>query len=87
MRSTQIGEEILICETYRRKQSLVRKLVDVRCLCAYPRCTVGESRLGAAVSKEAGAEGASELCFIGGDIIFKCYFSWTDEISAFPCVL
>lgn len=28
-----------------RKQSLVRKLVDVRCLCAYPRCIVGESRL------------------------------------------
>lgn len=61
-------------ETYRRKQSLVRKLVDVRCLCAYPRCPVGKSRLGAAVSKEAGVEGASKLPFIGGDIIFKCLF-------------
>lgn len=77
MRSTQIGEEILIRETYRRKQSLVRKLVDVRCLCAYPRCTVGESRLGAAVSKEAGAEGLKELvnCVLLEETLFSSAIS------------
>lgn len=70
---------ILLRETYHGKHSLARKLVDLRCcvLTQYARLLVSrmsENRRCTAVSKEASAKGASELHFIGGDVIFKCSF-------------
>lgn len=70
-----------------RKQSLVRKLVDVRCLCAYPRCIVGESRLVLLFLKKPVQKELVNCVLLEETLFSSAHFSWTEEISAFPCVL
>lgn len=83
---------ILLRETYHGKHSLARKLVDLRCcvLTQYARLLVSrmsENRLVLLFLKKPVLKELVNYILLEEMLFSSAHFLWTEEISAFSCVL